>query len=309
VNWALDTPILSIVGTTASGKSSLAIELGRKIPRIEIVSIDSMQIYRGMDIGTAKPTIEERKEVPHHLVDVVDPSTEFSLSQFQEEAKKAIAEIEQRGAIPLLVGGTGLHLRAVIDDFDIPKQYPVVGEELRGEPDTGKLHKLLLRLDPIAAGRMEETNRRRVLRALEVTLGSGRPFSSYGPGLQDYRPTRFRMVGPRWGRLELNQRIENRFSQQMQDGFLEEVRGLTENGMELSRTARQALGYRQFLEYLEGETSLDEAIEKAKQGTKKFARRQERWFRRDPRIQWFDVEENPLELIPTLVKEWRHVSH
>ena len=109
MNWALDTPILSIVGTTASGKSSLAIELGRKIPRIEIVSIDSMQIYRGMDIGTAKPTFEERKEIPHHLVDVVDPSTEFSLSQFQEEAKKAIAEIEQRGAIPLLVGGTALN--------------------------------------------------------------------------------------------------------------------------------------------------------------------------------------------------------
>ena len=309
MNLDADTPVLSIVGTTASGKSSIALELARNIPNIEIVSIDSMQIYRGMDIGTAKPTTAEREEISHHLIDIVDPSAEFSLSQFQSEAKKAISDIERRGAIPLLVGGTGLHLRAVIDDFEIPRQYPVIGEELKGEPDTTKLHKLLFSLDPVAADRMEETNRRRILRALEVTLGSGRPFSSYGPGLQHYQQTRFQMVGPRWPRAVINQRIENRFTQQMQDGFLEEVRELTTYGNGLSRTARQALGYSQFLEYLDGNVSLDQAIDAAKQQIKKFSKRQERWFRRDPRIQWFDIKENPLELISTLVEEWRHASN
>ena len=300
-----DTPILSIVGTTASGKSSIAMELARRIASIEIVSIDSMQIYRGMDIGTAKPSRAEQTEITHHLIDIVEPSADFSLSQFQSKALRAIAEIEGRGALPLLVGGTGLHLRAVIDNFEIPLQYPSVSEELEEEFDTTKLHKLLLKLDPIAAGRMEETNRRRILRALEVTLGSGRPFSSYGPGLQQYPSSRFRMVAPRWSRPEIDSRIDIRFAQQMQDGFFDEVRELTKNGRQLSRTARQALGYRQFLEHLNGGISLSEAIENAVQQTKKFARRQERWFRRDPRIQWFDIDENPLELIPSLVEEWR----
>tara|TARA_B100000686_G_C16796084_1_gene982452 strand:+ start:1640 stop:2494 length:855 start_codon:yes stop_codon:yes gene_type:complete len=280
-------------------------ELARTIPNIEIVSIDSMQIYRGMDIGTAKPTRAEQIEVPHHLIDIVEPSTDFSLSQFQSEAQSAIAEIEGRGAIPLLVGGTGLHLRAVIDNFEIPQQYPSVAEELEEESDTTKLHKLLLKMDPIAAGRMEETNRRRILRALEVTLGSGRPFSSYGPGLQRYPNSRFQMVAPRWSRSEIDNRIDIRFAQQIQDGFVDEVRQLIDNRNQLSRTARQALGYRQFLEHLEGSVSLSEAIKSTVQKTKKFARRQERWFRRDPRIQWFDIDENPLELIPSLVKEWR----
>ena len=300
-----DTPVLSIVGTTASGKSSIAMELAKRIPSIEIVSIDSMQIYQGMDIGTAKPSRAERNEISHHLIDIVEPTDNFSLSQFQTEAQRAIAEIERRGVFPLLVGGTGLHLRAVIDNFEIPRQYPSVSEELEEESDTTKLHKLLLKLDPIAAGRMEETNRRRILRALEVTLGSGRPFSSYGPGLQRYPSSRFRMVAPRWSRSEIDNRIDIRFAQQMKDGFLDEVRELTKNGRQLSRTARQALGYRQFIEHLEGRVSLSEAVESAVQQTKKFARRQERWFRRDPRIQWFDIDENPLEIIPTLVEEWR----
>ena len=305
MNLVSDSPILSIVGTTASGKSSIAMALAGGIPNIEIVSIDSMQVYRGMDIGTAKPTESERFQVRHHLIDIVEPTVDFSLSEFQIQAVRAIAEIEERGAVPLLVGGTGLHLRAIIDNFEIPKQYPAVGEELNSEVDTTKLHKLLLKLDPIAAGRMEETNRRRILRALEVTLGSGRKFSSYGPGMQQYEATRFQMVGPRWDREVINQRIEKRFNQQMEQGFLEEVRRLTTNSDQLSRTARQALGYRQFIDYLDGKTSLEEAIDIAKRQTKKFARRQERWFRRDPRIRWLDITRNPLELVPTLVKEWR----
>jgi tRNA dimethylallyltransferase len=296
---------MSIVGTTASGKSAIALEIAKKIPKVEIVSIDSMQIYRGMDIGTAKPSAAERELVPHHLIDIVDPNKEYSLSQFQNEFQKVISDIERRGGAPLLVGGTGLHLRAVIDNFKIPEQYPEVSRELERESNTKKLHSLLVSVDPIAAERMEETNRRRILRALEVTLGSGRTFSSYGPGLQSYPPTRFRMYGPQWSREEVNQRIDNRFKRQLADGFLNEVQQLISNGKELSRTARQALGYRQFLDHLEGKCTLEEAIDLAKRSIKKFARKQDRWFRRDPRIQWFDIDENPLEVVPTLVEEWR----
>ena len=308
MNPVSDSPVLSIVGTTASGKSSIAMALAREIPNVEIVSIDSMQVYRGMDIGTAKPSVQDQIEVAHHMIDLVDPSIEYSLSEFQSEAINAIEEIEGRGAVPLLVGGTGLHLRAVIDNFEIPKQYPTVGKELSGEVDTTKLHKLLTQLDPVAADRMENTNRRRVLRALEVTLGSGRPFSSYGPGMQKYGPTRFRMVAPKWEREEVNRRIDERFKKQMEMGFLEEVCELNRNSEGLSRTARQALGYRQFLDHLDGVFSLDEAIDVAKRQTRKFARRQERWFMRDPRIQWFDIERNPLEMLPVLMKEWRHAT-
>ena len=296
---------MSIVGTTASGKSAIALEIAKNIPKVEIVSIDSMQIYRGMNIGTAKPSAAEREMVPHHLIDIIDPNREYSLSQFQTESQKVIADIEKRGGMPLLVGGTGLHLRAVIDNFQIPEQYPEVSRELENESDTKKLYSLLVSVDPIAAERMEETNRRRIVRALEVTLGSGQPFSSYGPGLQSYPPTRFRMYGPRWSREEINHRIDSRFNRQLTDGFLNEVQQLTSNGKKLSRTARQALGYRQFLDHLEGKCTLEEAIDIAKRSIKKFARKQDRWFRRDPRIQWFDIDENSLEVVPTLVEEWR----
>ncbi|MCH1512874.1 MAG: tRNA (adenosine(37)-N6)-dimethylallyltransferase MiaA [Acidimicrobiales bacterium] len=296
---------MSIVGTTASGKSAIALEIAKNIPKVEIVSIDSMQIYRGMNIGTAKPSAAEREMVPHHLIDIIDPNREYSLSQFQTESQKVIADIEKRGGMPLLVGGTGLHLRAVIDNFQIPEQYPEVSRELENESDTKKLYSLLVSVDPIAAERMEETNRRRIVRALEVTLGSGQPFSSYGPGLQSYPPTRFRMYGPRWSREEINHRIDSRFNRQLTDGFLNEVQQLISNGKKLSRTARQALGYRQFLDYLEGKCTLEEAIDIAKRSIKKFARKQDRWFRRDPRIQWFDIDENSLEVVPTLVEEWR----
>lgn len=296
---------MSIVGTTASGKSAIALEIAKNIPKVEIVSIDSMQIYRGMNIGTAKPSAAEREMVPHHLIDIIDPNREYSLSQFQTESQKVIADIEKRGGMPLLVGGTGLHLRAVIDNFQIPEQYPEVSRELENESDTKKLYSLLVSVDPIAAERMEETNRRRIVRALEVTLGSGQPFSSYGPGLQSYPPTRFRMYGPRWSREEINHRIDSRFNRQLTDGFLNEVQQLISNGKKLSRTARQALGYRQFLDHLEGKCTLEEAIDIAKRSIKKFARKQDRWFRRDPRIQWFDIDENSLEVVPTLVEEWR----
>lgn len=296
--------MLAVVGVTASGKSAAALDIARSDPRVELVSVDSMQIYRGMDIGTAKPTAAEQREVRHHLIDVVDPTRDFTVSQFQAAARTAIADIEARGQRPLLVGGTGLHLRAVIDDLEIPAKYPEVAASLDAEAETEALHQRLAELDPVAASRMEPNNRRRVLRALEVTVGSGRPFSSFGPGLEQYGPTRFRLVGLRRPRAEINARIEERYRRQMAAGFLDEVEALAALGPALSRTARQALGYRQLLEHLEGRCSLEEAIERAVVATRQFARRQERWFRRDPRITWIDVGDNPMEAATQLMGHW-----
>ena len=179
---------VALVGTTAVGKSALALAVARREPDVEIVSVDSMQVYRGMDIGTAKPTVAERAEVPHHLIDVADPWDDFTLAWFARTARDAVADIEARGRRALLVGGTGLYLRAVIDDLDIPGRYPEAREALEQDPDTLGLHRRLADLDPVAAGRMEPTNRRRVVRALEVTVGSGRPFSSFGPRQISHRP-------------------------------------------------------------------------------------------------------------------------
>lgn len=292
---ALRARPLAILGATASGKSGLAMAvaglLAERGAPVELVSIDSMQVYRGMNVGTATPTAAEQATVRHHLIDLVEPSHAFTVSEFQDLARTAIADVRSRGAIPVLVGGTGLYLRAVIDDLEIPGQFPAVLGELDAEPDTVALHARLTELDPTAAARMEPSNRRRVLRALEVTVGAGRPFSSFGPGLDTYGPTPFVQVALRWPRDELDQRIEQRYTKQMADGFLDEVRQLHErrDAGGLSRTAAQALGYRELLTHVAGTTTLEEALELAVTRTRQFARRQERWFRRDPRIEWVDA--------------------
>jgi tRNA dimethylallyltransferase len=297
-------PPLVIVGPTAAGKSALALEVGRRHPGVEIVSADAMAVYRGMDIGTAKPSPGERSEVPHHLVDVADPGEEYSLSQFQADALAAIADVERRGGIPVVVGGTGLYVQAVVDGLTIPGRYPEVLAGLEAEPDTGVLHRRLTELDPVAAARMEPSNRRRVLRALEVTLGSGRPFSSYGPGLTAYPPTRFRLVGLDIDRDELDRRIGGRYDRQLAAGLLDEVRALAVRPGGLSRTARQALGYKELLDHLEGRTTFDEAMDLARRRTRRFARRQQRWFRRDPRIVWLPAGENPGALVHEVLRHW-----
>ena len=286
---------LVIVGPTASGKSDLAMGVARLIGGAEIVALDSMQVYRGMDIGTATPTVAEQAEVPHHLVDLVDPCEEFAVAELQARATDVIQEIRGRDAVPVLVGGTGLYVRAVIDDLKIPGRYPEVRAELEAEPDTAALYRRLAALDPVASGRMEPTNRRRIVRALEVTIGSGEPFSSYGPGLGHYPPTPFVQVGLRWDRDQLDERIATRYERQLADGFLDEVRALAE--APISRTASQALGYKELLAHVRGETTLDDALELAVVRTRRFARRQERWFRRDPRIHWLDAPTTPAEAL------------
>jgi tRNA dimethylallyltransferase len=294
---------VALVGVTASGKSAAALMLARRDPTIEIVSVDSMQVYRGMDIGTAKPSPAERAEVPHHLIDVADAWEDFTVARFAQLARPAIDAIGARGHRALLVGGTGLYLRSVVDDLDVPGRYPEARAALEAEPDTAALHRRLADLDPVAAARMEPTNRRRVVRALEVTLGSGQPFSTYGPGLEAYRPSRVHLVGVAVDHDEVAERIMARYERQMADGFLDEVRRLAADPRGLSRTARQALGYRELLDHLAGETALDEALALAVRRTRRFARRQASWFRRDPRITWLPGDD-PARLVTLLADEF-----
>jgi tRNA dimethylallyltransferase len=286
----------ALVGTTASGKSALALALARGDPRVELVSVDSMQVYRGMDVGTAKPTAPEQAEVRHHLLDLADPWEPFTVARFQQAFLAAMADIEARGRRALLVGGTGLYLRAAIDDLTIPGEYPEVRSGLDAEPDTAALHDRLAVLDPVAAGRMEATNRRRVVRALEVTLGSGRPFSSFGPGLAAYPPSRFRLFGVALPPEVVATRIATRYRDQLDQGFVGEVRRLAADPRGLSHTAAQALGYRELLAHVAGDGPLDAALERAVARTRRFARRQRSWFRRDPRIEWFTADD-PADLV------------
>lgn len=256
---------------------------------VELVSIDAMQVYRGMDIGTAKPTAAERAEVPHHLLDLLDPHEEASVSWFQAAAFDCFGDLSSRGVSPILVGGTGLYHRAVIDALEIPPRFPDVAARLEPDPDTAALHRRLTEVDPVAAARTTPTNRRRILRALEVSIGSGRPFSSYGEGLEHYADTGTVLVGLRVDRAELAERISRRWAAQMGAGFLDEVRSLEQRPEGWSVTAAAAIGYKHLLAHLRDEAPLEECEAAGKLATRRYAARQERWFRRDPRITWFDA--------------------
>ena len=292
------------MGPTASGKSAIALELARRMHDLEIVSADSMQVYRGMDIGTAKPNAEERAEVAHHLIDVAGPEEDWDVARFVEAAGKAVADIESRGHRALFVGGTGLYLHAFIDGFQVPGRWPAAGQELAAEADTARLYERLEVLDPEAAARIDPNNRRRVLRALEVTLGSGRPFSGYGPGVASFPATQWHLAGIWLPRRVVAARVAARFEAMMAQGLLDEVRELAARPEGLSRTARQALGYRELLAHVEQGAPLDQATQEAVQRTRQFARRQRMWWRRDPRTRWFGTTANPLELVPALLGNW-----
>jgi tRNA dimethylallyltransferase len=286
---ALGGPAVALVGATASGKSALAHRLALELGDVDIVSVDAMCVYRGMDIATAKPSALERAEVPYHLLDLVEPSEEFTVAQFQREARRATDAIVGQGRRVLFVGGTGLYGRAVLDDLEIPGRYPEVRATLdeRAALDLGELFLELEALDPLAATRLEPTNERRVVRALEVTLGSGRPFSSYGEGLMTYGPVRVVQVGLDIELDVLDERIEARFTRWMEEGLLDEVQALIERPGGLGRTARQAVGYRELLAHLEESVPLEECVRDAITQSRRLARRQRSWFRRDPRVEWF----------------------
>jgi tRNA dimethylallyltransferase len=287
------------VGPTGTGKTALALELARSAPdRYELVSVDAMAVYRHLDLGTAKPTPSERAVAPWHLIDVVDPSEEFSVAAFQEEACRALAGIDARGRVPLLVGGTGLYHRAVLDGLDIPGRFPEVATELEDQAERpGGLAELfgrLCELDPVAARRVEPANRRRIIRALEVTLGSGRPFSSFGPGLVTYPATSSSIIGLDLGRSELDRRLAERFDEQLRRGLLDEVRALQTRPAGLSRTARQAIGYRELLSHIEDGVPFEQAKAESVRRLRALARRQEAWFKRDPRVVWVRSDRSDL---------------
>jgi tRNA dimethylallyltransferase len=299
-------PRVAILGPTASGKSAVAMavatsELGRRCS-VELVSVDAMQVYRGMDIGTAKPSMADRDLVRHHVIDLVDASESFTVADFQVACEHAIDDIETRDGTVVFVGGTGLYLRAAVDALDIPGRWPDVRARLESELEQvgpQALHRRLTELDPTAASKMEPSNGRRIVRALEVCEGSGRRFSSFGPGLDTFPANLVHQVAIQWERAELARRIERRVHDMVEAGLVDEVATLWERGM--SRTALQALGYKEMIEHLEGRSSLDEAVASTILRTRQFAVRQERWFRRDPRVRWVRVESDPVaEVAPVL---------
>jgi len=275
--------------------------VARRLPGVEIVSVDSMQVYRGMDVGTAKPSPAERAEVVHHCLDLVEPTQEFTVGDFKPAYADAIDGIGNRRGRALLVGGTGLYHRVVIDDFDLPGEFPDVRRELDAESDGAALYARLTELDPAAASKMEPGNRRRIVRALEVTIGAGRPFSSFGPGVDSYPPTAVVQIGLRRPRPVVAERIEQRVHTMLDAGLVEEVEQLLVRGF--SRSAGQALGYKEIVEFLQGRIGKDEAIEMIVTRTRQFAVRQERWFRRDPRVRWIDVDNDPIAEVAPIVTE------
>jgi tRNA dimethylallyltransferase len=293
---------LALVGCTASGKSAVALEIARRLGDVEIVTVDSMQVYRGMDIGTAKPTRCEQAEIPHHLLDLAEPAEEWTVTRWVAEARRAVAGIESRGHRALLVGGTGLYFQALVDQLEPPGRYPEVRSELTAVEDTTALYDRLRQVDALAAGKMEKSNRRRIIRALEVTLGSGRPFSSYGPGMARFPETSWRLAGLWLPRSVVAARIGTRLSAMVDAGLVGEVDRLRRAGM--SRTARQALGYREVLEHLEEARPWPDALAATEQRTRAFARRQRVWWRRDPRIRWYGTVTDPFAVIPQLLGNW-----
>ena len=264
----------------------------------EIIAVDAMMVYRGMDIGTGKPTTADQNQVPHHCLDLQDASERFTVADFQQHANEALTSIASRDGHALLVAGTGMYLQAVIDGFTLPGEFPEIRAELESLP-VEELFGRLSAVDPEAAAKIEPTNSRRLVRALEVCLGSGRRFSSFGPGANVYPPTEFRQVGILWPRPELAQRIEVRVHSMIEAGWVDEVRKLLAMPAPLSLTARQALGYKELISHLEGHMSLDQAVAETILRTRQFAVRQERWFRRDPRIDWVNVDagENLVEQV------------
>lgn len=297
---------LALIGPTGSGKSDLAMRLARELGDLEIVSIDSIQVYRGLDIGTAKPTAADRAEIPHHCLDLTDPDVTYSVADFQTTARAALADIAGRGKRALLVAGTGLYLRAVIDDFTFPGEDLVLREELEAMTATPEgLERAFAELqaaDPLAASRMDPSNQRRVVRALEVIALTGEPFSSFGPGIHAYAPpiVPIRMIGLGLERDVLSARITARVERMRELEFVEEVRQLAEGP--LSRTARIAIGYAELLAYLDGsQPDLDEAFQRTIFRTRNYARKQRSWYRRDPRIAWLDAGGNPSEAFPDLL--------
>lgn len=289
--------VAALVGPTAVGKTAVAVAVAQALDA-EIVSVDSMQIYRGMDVGTAKPGRELLDAVPHHMLDLRPPEHTLTVAEFQGLARAAIEDVGNRGRLPLLVGGSGLYFRAVVDELSFPPQSPDVRRALEleaGEVGAETLHARLTELDPNAAAKIEPGNLRRTIRALEVLAVTGRPFSENAAAWDRYDSVyNLAVAGLRRPRAELYSRIAERVDAMLARGLIEEVESLRGS---LGPTARQALGYKQVLEMPDaGPDEMGAEIAKA---TKRFARRQESWFAADPRVTWFEARSPDLE--PALI--------
>ncbi len=288
-------PLLVIVGPTAVGKTSLSIQLARQL-RGEIISADSMQVYRYLDIGTAKPTPDEQKEAPHHLIDVVNPDQRFTVYDYQKLAQKAIVQVYERGKLPILTGGTGLYIKAVLDQYAFTKtQSDLHGrKELQKEAQKkGKehLYARLEKIDPEAARRIHPNDLRRVIRALEYYQVTGEPISQQWKKTQEKEsPYQAMMVGLNMPRPSLYERIEKRVDQMIAEGLIEEVEGLLKADYNKNLKPLQSLGYRHIINFLEGKWELDETVHYFKRDTRNFAKRQLTWFRADQRIHWYELD-------------------
>ncbi len=283
-----DLPVpIAVVGPTATGKSDLALELAQRLDG-EIVNIDAMQLYRGMDIGTAKLPVEQRRGIPHHQLDVLDVTETATVATYQAAAAADVTAIRARGHVPVIVGGSMMYIQALLDEWAFPATDPAVRakwEALLAEGGVEAVHAALLAADPVAAATILPTDGRRLVRALEVVELTGRPFAASQPQIGE----------PRWGTVilgvdretaELDDRIRRRTAAMFEGGLVGEVRGLLDRGLRAGQTARRAIGYAQVLAYLDNEYDLNHARERTFIGTRRYVRRQRSWFRRDPRVHW-----------------------
>jgi tRNA dimethylallyltransferase len=289
VTAAADLPIIAVVGATATGKSGLGLDLAERLDG-EVVNADAMQLYRCMDIGTAKLSLQERRGIPHHQLDVLEVTQEASVAAYQKAAREDVAAIRRRGRVPILVGGSGLYVRAALDRLEIPPTDPTVRSGLEARAaDIGAegMYRVLLQADPAAAAQIQPANVRRVVRALEVIELTGRLFSASMPKREFVAPTI--VIGLSVDRATLDDRIEARVERMWGTGLREEVEGLLRVGLRDGFTASRAIGYAQAIGVIDGLRSEREAIADTAQATRRYARRQESWFRPDPRIRWIDA--------------------
>ena len=291
--------LVVIAGATATGKSSLSVELAQAIDA-EVINADSMQVYRGMDIGTAKVSVEERQGIPHRMLDVLDVTQDSTVAWYQVAAREAIDDIHSRGKNVVMVGGTGLYIKAVIDELNFPDTDPMIRHTLNKEAEDLGIDAMFARLeklDPAAAIAIDRANLRRIIRALEVIEITGKPFTANLPREESIRYPDARQFGLVMDREQLSQRIDERVNKMFEQGLVSEVQKLVAAGLLQGRTAQRALGYSQVLSHLQGEVSLEAAIEETKRATRQYARRQETWFSRDTRIKWISTRQPRLETI------------
>ncbi len=285
--------LLIIVGPTGVGKTELSLQLAQEYQG-EIISADSMQVYQGMDIGTAKVSREEQTVVPHHLIDLITPAESFSVQQYQQIARKKIEEIQERHHLPMLVGGTGLYIESVVHEYQMANvtDCPTLRQELEEFAESKgnqALHSRLQNVDPISAAKLHPNDRRRIIRALEVFEVTGKTLSEQQSRKES--PYRVLWIGLNLPREVLYQQINRRVDQMIADGLEQEVRQLLASGFEEHHTAMQAIGYKEMIQYLKGNISLEKAIDDIKQGSRRYAKRQLSWFRRIQEIHWFDKTE------------------